>query len=63
MVNMPAEVRCTSSGALSTDGSASARISVTAAVKPRTPAQNTIQAPCIVIMPIRLTSASAPVAA
>ena len=63
MVNIPAEVRCTSSGALSTDGNAKARISVTAPVKPRMVTQNTIQGPCMVSMPMRQISASVPVAA
>ena len=63
MVNIPAEVRCTSSGALRTDGNAKARISVTAPVKPSRPAQNTIQPPCIASMPPMQTSASKPVAA
>ena len=49
-------------GALSTDGSASARMSVTAVTKPSVPAQNTIQAPGMVIMPMKRISASPPVA-
>jgi hypothetical protein len=61
MVNMPAEVRCTSSGALSIDGSASAKVSVSALVKPRKPAKTTIPTPCDVTMPISAASDAMPV--
>jgi hypothetical protein len=58
---MPAEVRCTSSGALRIDGRASASTIVTAPMKPSRPAQITIQMPLLAIMPMTQTSASNPV--
>src|ERR1700756_607371 len=60
---MPAEVRCTSSGALSTEGNAKPKTRIAVVTKPKTPDQNTIQAPLAAVMiPTRLISESAPAA-
>src|SRR5215469_8172810 len=60
---MPAEVRGTSSGALSTDGSARPRTRMAVVTKPSMPDQNTTQAsPAVIMIPMRLTSDSAPAA-
>jgi len=51
----------TSSGALSTEGSARTSTRTAVVTKPSTPDQNTIHNPLVVIIPIRLASDSAPV--
>src|SRR6185312_9425666 len=60
MVNIAADMRWTSRGALSSGGSASMRISMAALAKPMTPDHHTMAPPGSATMPRTLASTSAP---